>query len=414
MSPPAGEMGSTSTNNIPRWLQLASSADHIDSSLSLLQARERTRNNARKATRPQVLPSRVRQVLSPSASNELSKYYSISVGANPDNLWGNRYSNIEPYDRTRVIVGGAVGALADGSVNSTVASLDGRYFNGSWVRELFGGKWWIATQAPLPQTSHVFLSALLQPIHRPMTLDSATSPPIPSRVRTVVQLTQNFESGRRKADAYFPSKPGQSFIVPPERGCTAPSLQVTLLESRTLKESRCIQSKLKVSIPILQSNQDRAQSVIFTHMLYAAWPDHGVPEEEDKESLLSFLRLVDETNKNTSSQDAVSDPDPPIMVNCSAGIGRTGSFVAISSLFRAFGLFNMSSLSASLPRPLIKYPHTLPQSPLGPLPKEFEDDPVAQEVDSLREQRPGMVQREEQLVLIYELLVQAYSRRGAC
>jgi protein-tyrosine phosphatase len=135
-------------------------------------------------------------------------------------------------------------------------------------------------------------------------------------------------------------------------------------------------------------------------MMYAAWPDHGVPENEDQASLLAFMRLVDETNKDTSYQTNLH-PDPPIMVNCSAGIGRTGSFIALCSLLRADGLLGPGCGSLTTPSPL-------PASPLGPLPDGLKDDLVAQEVDSLREQRPGMVQRDEQIMLIYEVLASAF------
>jgi len=143
--------------------------------------------------------------------------------------------------------------------------------------------------------------------------------------------------------------------------------------------------------------------------LYLSWPDHGVPDPEDRASLLAFIQLVENTNRDISSstiQPGASpdytgtelDPDPPIIVGCSAGIGRTGTFLALSSLLRASGF---------LPPALRPTPSSvLPVSPLGPLPNDANDD-VVQEIDSLREQRPGMVQRTEQLVLIYEVLADA-------
>ncbi|KAF9011082.1 protein-tyrosine phosphatase-like protein [Cyathus striatus] len=147
------------------------------------------------------------------------------------------------------------------------------------------------------------------------------------------------------------------------------------------------------------------ERVVFRHMLYTAWPDHGVPEPEDRASLLNFIKLVDDTNRDTSlyphSVAEQLHPDPPIMVGCSAGIGRTGSFIALSSLLRSLQF---------LPPPEDPTPTSvLAPSPLGPMPKEVQDDHIAAEVDELREQRPGMVQREEQILLIYEVLLSAFT-----
>jgi protein-tyrosine phosphatase len=70
----------------------------------------------------------------------------------------------------------------------------------------------------------------------------------------------------------------------------------------------------------------------------------------------------------------------------SAGVGRTGTFIALSSLL--------------LPR---KREVSLPESPLGPLPEQLREDAVAETVDEIREWRGMLVQNEEQLRLIYEL-----------
>jgi protein-tyrosine phosphatase len=146
-------------------------------------------------------------------------------------------------------------------------------------------------------------------------------------------------------------------------------------------------------------------------MLYDAWPDHGVPERKDYATLLNFLRLVDLTNKDISSQPHSGDldPDPPIIVGCSAGVGRTGSFVALSSLLRVHDLIFAPCT------PAVRLVHSpaqplLPPSPLGPLPDILRQDLIAHEIDSLREQRPGMVQRKEQILLIYEALTLAFTK----
>jgi len=157
------------------------------------------------------------------------------------------------------------------------------------------------------------------------------------------------------------------------------------------------------------------QEIVFNHLLYLSWPDHGVPEPDDRDSLIAFIRLVDRTNRDTSrcpvhpnaTPDHLCselDPDPPIMVGCSAGVGRTGSFIALSSLLRHYGFLPPAARPTIAP--------DLHDSPLGPLPNDLNDDLVLQEIDSLREQRPGMVQRSEQAMLVYEVLADAFAAKS--
>jgi len=233
----------------------------------------------------------------------------------------------------------------------------------------------------------------------------------------VVQLTQNIEGGRRKAHAYFPNEVGKSIIVPPEDGVQDLALKVTLLSQETIEDAHCLRSSVSV-VPVKdpppvntrtyemlefddhddQYGEIPDQKVLFTHLLYTSWPDHGVPEDQDRKSLVAFAHLVDRLNRDTSlASDPHPDPDPPIIVGCSAGVGRTGSFIALSSLMRHFGVLPPPS-SPTLSSVLLP-------SRLGPLPDDMKEDCVAQEIDSLREQRQRMVERPEQVVLIYEVLL---------
>ena len=59
-----------------------------------------------------------------------------------------------------------------------------------------------------------------------------------------------------------------------------------------------------------------------THFQYTAWPDHGVPQQSN--SLLAFIRYVRVLHPPGSAA--------PLLVHCSAGIGRTGTFIALDSL----------------------------------------------------------------------------------
>ncbi|KAH9837388.1 protein-tyrosine phosphatase-like protein [Rhodofomes roseus] len=392
-------------SSAPEWLRHPLSSPHLVSVVRALSERERARTIARNTSRQRSNSKSQRNPYTPThiLASLLNKpdhaeHYSVSVGSNRDLQECNRYLDITPYDRTRVVLSGR--GVERGSAP------DGRYLNANWVRELAGGKWWIASQAPLPNTAHAFLSVMLSPIVHP----NASRTSKTSRVRTVVQLTQNVESGMRKAHVYFPDAVGKEWVVPPEEGLSTPPLKVTLRQSSYVEDAKCVLSRVSVE-------PSGGQATIFQHLLYASWPDHGVPTDEDRASLLRFTRFVDEVNRDLSSQSLLQspppqdelDPDPPIIVNCSAGIGRTGSFIALSSLLRKFGFLPPPASPLSLEDGGWK----LTPSPLGPLPEELREDLVAQEIDMLREQRPGMVQRDSQVAFIYEMLIAAFAEQHA-
>lgn len=388
-------------SSAPEWLKHAHSPPHFLTVVRTLSERERARLAARTASLQRSKSKTQRSPYTPAhiLSSLLHKtdhveHYSVSVGARRDLQPCNRYADITPYDRTRVVVS-ASGVSRGGGSGSA-----GRYLNANWVRELAGGKWWIASQAPLPNTAHAFLSVLLRPIAHPALRRAGTR----SRARTVVQLTQNVEAGMRKAHVYFPDAAGERWVVPPEEGGAEPPLEVTLVHTALVADAQCTVSTVSVA-------PQGGQPVVFRHLLYASWPDHGVPTDADRASLLRFARFVDETNRDVSElpEGEALDPDPPIIVNCSAGVGRTGSFIALTSLLRKYGFLPPPASPLSSDDSEWK----LTPSPLGPLPEELREDLVAQEIDMLREQRPGMVQKEGQVVFIYEMLLAAFEEREA-
>ncbi|KAH7875564.1 protein-tyrosine phosphatase-like protein, partial [Lentinula edodes] len=490
----------------PRWLQTAYTTSHIQSALTTLDEREDARIKAKSKAASEAISSHLHSSDSAFDSSESINFYSIASGTLPVNRQRNRYMDVLPYDRTRVKIKvphfGNPGRL---------------YLNANWVQEKYGRKWWIASQAPLRNTAYTFLSLLLEdmfpPSLSPSVASTSSNPSVlalksrineshHSRPRTVVQLTQNVESGRRKAHPYFPDVVGQTMIIVPDitdypsssptstsaSQLASSKLKVTLVAQEEIREACCVKSTVEVR-PFLDAVVDDEDNhygdsydssttssvhrkpkstrsktypaIRFTHLLFVAWPDHSVPSPSDRAALFEFVRLVDRVNRQMPFDDSGSgssqtthirpekdvDLDPPIIVGCSAGIGRTGSFIAMNSLLRHAGFlpppgdlqhpssssplpsphpppstqlsqttsFPTSSSSSTAPTSTTTPPldasttsynsHTPVVGPLGPLPTSLSADLVSQEIDSLREQRAGMVQRPEQAVLVYEMMV---------
>ncbi|KAJ3920581.1 protein-tyrosine phosphatase-like protein [Lentinula edodes] len=406
---------------LPRWLQTAYTTSHIQSALTTLDEREDARIKAKSKAASEAISSHLHSSDSAFDSSESINFYSIASGTLPVNRQRNRYMDVLPYDRTRVKI--KVPHFGNpGSVHDHLSGDDkseGLYLNANWVQEKYGRKWWIASQAPLRNTAYTFLSLLLEDMFPPSlspSVASTSSNPSShhSRPRTVVQLTQNVESGRRKAHPYFPDVVGQTMIIVPDITDYPPSSPTStsasqLSNSDHYGDSYDSSSSSSVHRKPKSTRSKTYPAIRFTHLLFVAWPDHSVPSPSDRAALFEFVRLVDRVNRQMPFDDSDSgskkdvDVDPPIIVGCSAGIGRTGSFIAMNSLLRHAGF---------LPPPASYNSHIPVVGPLGPLPTSLSADLVSQEIDSLREQRAGMVQRPEQAVLVYEMMVGAYVERG--
>jgi hypothetical protein len=206
---------------LPAWLPQPLRSSYIESVTAELTDREALRN----------------QLSDPDTNlaktyPTLASTYSTSIGELPLNARFNRYTDVLPYDATRVKL------------------QDEGYLNASWVRQLIGGKWTIATQAPLEKTAHSFLSLFLQPLYPPREPPPSTPPPPTNRLRTIVQLTPNVEGRFAKATPYFPKTVGEEMIWPAPRSLTGhgkvPAIKVKLLQIVTEGEA-WIHSVLDIS-----------------------------------------------------------------------------------------------------------------------------------------------------------------------
>lgn len=183
----------------------------------------------------------------------------------------NRYQDILPYSHSRV------------TLDCSNSECDSDYINACHIKPFFTRDTtrYIAAGAPPVTAYESFWSMVWE-----------------QDVRIVVMLTQEKENGRRKADQYWPKKQ-RSF------GAVA----VELLDTNT---EGCVVVR---RFSLTRSNVTRP----LTHFQYTGWPDHGAPSEPDA--------LVPLFTRYRQCRDDVPRGSGPVVVHCSAGVGRSGTFI---------------------------------------------------------------------------------------
>ena len=77
-----------------------------------------------------------------------------------------------------------------------------------------------------------------------------------------------------------------------------------------------------LSLTYLQPNDPESRPLVVSHYHFTSWPDHGVPQFAT--SLIGFIKRV--------QKDHDKDKGVPLLVHCSAGVGRTGTFIMLDSM----------------------------------------------------------------------------------
>ncbi|KAM9324801.1 tyrosine-protein phosphatase non-receptor type 6 [Gastrophryne carolinensis] len=261
---------------------------------------------------------------------EANVLYERKEGQRPENKSKNRYKNILPFDQTRVV-------LKCGDPN--VVGSD--YINANYVsNQLWGDdeplKRFIACQGCLAATTGDFWEMAWQ-----------------ENSRVIVMTTKEVEKGRTKCVPYWPDAE--------MREKAFGRFWVELLSEHEAMEYKV--RKLRVSF---QNDRNNARDI--AHYQYMNWPDHGVPA--DPGGVLSFLGEVNRMQENISEAG-------PIIVHCSAGIGRTGAIIVIDMLVDTIQTKGLDC-----------------------------DIDVQKTIQMVRSQRSGMVQTEAQYKFIYAAIAQ--------
>ncbi|KAL4437920.1 hypothetical protein ABPG74_001091 [Tetrahymena malaccensis] len=234
----------------------------------------------------------------------------------------NRYSDILPYKHSVVKING----------NNPIE----QYINANYINSPFKDKAYIATQGPLPNTIFSFWRMIWE-----------------HQSNLIIMLCKECEQNKPKCDRYWPNQ--------------AQVLQEGDFQIHLQSQQKNHQQNIVERVFLLKYKNEQRQ---VTQVHWEGWPDHGVPESKDYGVLEHLVQKV--VNQVESSKIPV--------VHCSAGVGRTGTLLALSNIYM-----------------ILKY-HQIKKTPVDQIELNVLDI-----VRRLREQRVIMVQMDNQLNLVYEI-----------
>ncbi|KAL8929060.1 MAG: hypothetical protein Q9208_001503 [Pyrenodesmia sp. 3 TL-2023] len=334
----------------------------------------------------------------------------------------NRYKDMLPYDHSRVRL-------------QNIPPGDCDYVNASHVKAEWSNRQYIASQAPVPATFEDFWSVTWQ-----------------QDARVIVMLTAESEGGQIKCHPYWlpgkygalkvqaigekhvalepaktPSREGTGFHLSVRQEATTPIRQShaspqrpSHVRRRSSMFSNAVSSQpgpapapFDPSTPhviirkLVLSHNEQAYAPMreITQVQYTSWPDFGAPAHP-----LQVLGLVEQCGEVIRSYDGrqgVNDPAPegerPVVVHCSAGCGRTGTFCTVDSVIDM--LKRQRQVKEAKAKKNDEMDVEIPQQEvLGAM--SDEEDLIVKAVEDFRHQRLSMVQTLRQFVLCYETVLE--------
>jgi len=247
----------------------------------------------------------------------------------PENFRKNRYKNILPFEKTRVIIEETEGVLGSGYISANFIS-----------GEMPGTeKTYVATQGPLQHTLGDFWRMIWE-----------------HKITSIVMLANEIENGKEKVFPYWPEMSNleiDNFVLSRISQVNQDDVHVIIR---------------KINIHNLKTGETREVE----QLQYTGWPDQGLPATTD-----GFRYVLDQVMTYDEKHLENTKP-PPILVHCSAGIGRTGVFCAVHSV--------IAKINNLLTKSLTETPNKL----------EFKSV-----VLRMREERAGMIQTQEQYTFCY-------------
>ncbi|CAG2170650.1 unnamed protein product, partial [Oppiella nova] len=245
------------------------------------------------------------------------------------------------------------------------------YINANFISGFNSDEEYIACQAPLHSTVNDFFRMIIE-----------------HNVRIVVTLTQCIEKGRlvtSKCEKYWPSSddPDDDDM---DRGDDStgsntrsskkaiPSMQFGDIAIELVSEEAIESEFIIRELKLIKGDSHHS----LTQYHFIQWPDFGCPQ--NPYSLIHLIEII--RKQYTAINSHENGINSPILVHCSAGVGRSGTFIAVDRIMEM--LTKTPGADTSLP-------------------KDITID-VFNTVCDMRRCRPNMVQTEDQYIYIYDCI----------
>lgn len=281
--------------------------------------------------------------------------WSFGVSVMEENYKRNRYVNIMPYERNRVKLNVVEG---NDYINASYVKLD-------VPKQSVQPGLYIATQGPTKNTYEQFWQMCFQ--------NSSNSEDI-----VVVMVTPLVEQGREKCHQYWPMGGSKDTIrcinaIQQPGGSQDTSRFITALEIEFVSSERFHDCYTLTTMKLrsLNTNGEAASEKTVHHFYFDQWQDMTKPEE-----IIPIMQLCEHSHR-------LNSPGTPIVVHCSAGVGRSGTFISLDHLIHDTVDFQRQDNQKL---------HAM---------SDYHHDLVEQVVLQLRSQRLKMVQMVDQYRFIY-------------
>ncbi|RMZ90894.1 hypothetical protein DV736_g1863, partial [Chaetothyriales sp. CBS 134916] len=382
-----------SENALPAWLKTACRASDQGKTVSdkFLAIEKREQKRMRNALSTKVV---YRSPTTPQSPTRV-QVAGIEKGSK------NRYNNIFPYDHCRVRLQG-------------VGRGDCDYINASHVKAEYSNRRYIATQAPIPSTFNDFWRVVWE-----------------QHVNVIVMLTAESEGGQLKSHPYWKTadyggslkatllserqvslepRPSLKSPVSTTRPSIGPRRATTNNHMASDRDAEPVQSPASAPASVIirtlrlcDSAGSPPREVI--QLQYVQWPDFGAPTSPSV--ILALINLVNKCVRNDGSASAtkgLAEPAPghetPILVHCSAGCGRTGTYCTIDSVIDMLKRQRLAHAQPHQPH------HDRMEVDSEAWIHRDDEDLISKTVEDFRHQRLSMVQNLRQFVLCYETILE--------